>query len=227
MSEWYLKLVDGMLGRNRFVEEMNEVPVQTNLIFKPIITVSRDPGSGGAPIAKIVSQKLGFTFYNKKLVTEVAKSAKAREGIIQDIDEKQRSLMEDFIQNSLNPEYVSEQRYMKNLAKVILAINQHGKAVILGRGSNFMVPAAFALRVRVTAPYRVCVARAVQYEGVPYSRAREIINKVMAERAGFVKQYFSKDISNPKYYDLTLNTAYMTIEDAVHLVITAFKRKFP
>jgi len=217
-----------MMGKAHAVEAMTEVPqVVEGLEFKPIITISRDPGSGGAPIAEAIAKKLGFAYYGCELITAVAKSAKTSRDVIGDIDEKQRSLIEDFVHNSLNPEYISEIKYIKHLAKVILGLNVKGKAVVLGRGSNFMVPAAYALRVRITAPYRVCVARAVRYEGVPYSRAREIINKVAAERAAFVKQYYGKDITNPKYYDLTLNTAYMTIADAVGVIICAFKRKFP
>jgi cytidylate kinase len=226
MAEWHIKIIDNLLGKSRAVDELYEDVDYKGFEFKPIITISRDPGSGGKPIAEAVAKKLKFNFYDQELIKEVAKSAKARQEIIKEIDEKQRSLVEDFIHDTINPEYISEERYMKNLLKVIIYINQRGKAVILGRGSNFMVPAAFALRVRVTAPYRVCVARAVRYENVPYQKAREIINKVTDERAAFVKQYFGKNIRDSKYYDLTLNTAFMTIPDATQVVIEAFKHKF-
>jgi cytidylate kinase len=226
MSDWNLKLVDSLLGKTQVVDGLTMEPKFKGISFKPIITISRDPGSGGKPIASEVAKLLHFDFYNKALIREVAKSAKARQEIINEIDEKQRSLAEDFVHNAINPEYVTEERYMRNLAKVVLFLNQRGKAVILGRGSNFMVPSAFALRVRITAPYRVCVARAVRYEGVPYSRAREVINKISEERAGFVQQYFGKDITNPKYYDLTLNTAYMSINQAAKIIVESFKLKF-
>lgn len=228
MAEWSLRWVESILGKNHTVEQMSHVMAdKPRLLFKPIVTVSRDPGSGGHPIAQAIASQLHFGFYDEELIHEIAISVKAREEIIRDIDEKQRTLIDDFVHNSINPEYISERRYMTHLVKVVFSLAQNGKAVIVGRGSNFIVPSDSCFRVRITAPYRTCVARAVRYENVPYQRAREIINKVTDERAGFVKQYFGKDIANPKYYDMTLNTAYMSIEDAVSIIIQAFKRKFP
>lgn len=228
MAEWSLKWVENILGKAHVVDSIaSGGDTKLAFSFKPIITVSRDPGSGGHPIAKAVAKQLRFEFFDEELIHEIARSAKARDEIIRDIDEKQRTLIDDFVHNSLNPEYVSERRYLKHLVKVVLAMAQRGRTVIVGRGSNFIVPSDKCFRVRITAPYRICVARAVKYENVPYQRAREIINKVSSEREVFVKQYFGKDITNPKHYDMTLNTAYMTIESAAAIIVQAFKRKFP
>lgn len=224
---WYHKLVDRYFGNQAVVEHISQSPSLSEVSFTPFVTVSRDPGSGGKPIAQLVAKRLGFKFYNRKLIDEISKSANMRSGVMEDIDEKQRNQVEDLIHNILNPEYISERRYIKHLCKVVLSLAHKGKAVILGRGSNFITPNAFGLHVRITAPYRVCVSRAVQYEHVPYEKAREIIKEVMSERAGFVKQYFGKDIANSKYYDLTLNTTFMSMEDAANIIVTAFHRKFP
>lgn len=219
-------LVEKVFDRQEVFDRIHNETEEEFLKFHPFITVSRDPGSGGRPIAKIVSEKLNFTFYNQKLIDEIAKSAKARLDIMEDVDERQRTLMEDVVHNVLNPEYISERRYIKHLCKVVLKLAQNGGVVLLGRGTNFITPNSMGLHVRITAPYRVCVARAVKYEKMSYSKARQVIRKVAAERAGFVKQYFNKDIGNPKYYDLTINTTYLSLEDAADIIVAAFKRKF-
>ena len=41
--------------------------------MKSIITISREFGSGGRTIGKLVAEKLGYRFYDKELVKEVAK----------------------------------------------------------------------------------------------------------------------------------------------------------
>lgn len=227
MSALYLKLADKLISRDNLVDQVKKGLVEKSFTYKPFVTVSRDPGSGGKPIAKLLAKKLGFKFYDAQLIREIAKSAEARREILKDVDEKQRTMIEDLVHNVLNPEYISERRYITHLCKVVLRLAQEGNVVILGRGSNFITPNAYGLQVRITAPYRVCVARAVQYEGVQHSEAREIIKKVMAERAGFVKQYFGKDITNAKYYDITLNTTYMTLEDARDTILSCFRKKFP
>ena len=39
---------------------------------KKIITISREFGSGGRTIGRMVAEKLGFAFYDKELVDHVA-----------------------------------------------------------------------------------------------------------------------------------------------------------
>jgi cytidylate kinase len=45
-------------------------------------------------------------------------------------------------------------------------------------------------------------------------------------RKDFVKRYFNKNISNANYYDLVLNTEHLSLEQAVAIIIKAFKEKF-
>ena len=47
-----------------------------------VITISREYGSGGRLIAKQLSEKMGITFYDKQLITEVAKRTGFSENFI-------------------------------------------------------------------------------------------------------------------------------------------------
>ena len=194
--------------------------------FAPFITISRESGSGGKPIAEMVAKALKFELLDESLAEEVAKSAKKRKELIESVDEKSRGLVADVIQSVLNPEYISDMTYIRHVTRVILLKAHKGKVVILGRGANFMIPSGVGLRVRIQAPYNVRVKRAIKYEKIDLDRAREIIRKVDTERKEFVRQYFGKNISNANCYDLILNTEHMTMEDARDLVLMAFKRKF-
>lgn len=194
--------------------------------LSPIITVSRDPGSGGRPIAEKLAKKMGFTYYGQELVDEIAKSAKLRKALLSEVDEKGRSLMIDFVHTLFNPDYVSDVEYMRHLCKVILSVAYKGKAVILGRGANFVVPAASALRVRITASDRVRQRRAVKYEGYTAEEANKINRETEKDRREFVKQYFGENVSQPKHYDLVLNTDFYTIDQSVSVISAAFRQKF-
>ena len=194
--------------------------------FKPFITVSRESGSGGAPIAKMVAGSLGFELYDEKFVEAIAKSAKKRTELIKSVDEKARGLVTDVLQSVLNPEYISDMTYIRHAAKVVLTRAHKGKVVFLDRGANFMVPSESGLRVRIQAPYKTRVQRAIKYQHIDLESAKETIREYDTERKEFVRQYFGKNISNANYYDLILNTTHMTLEDAKDLIVLAFKRKF-
>lgn len=193
---------------------------------KPFITIAREPGSGGAPIAKAVAEKLGFVCVDEQVSEEIARSTKLRKGLIQAVDEKNRTKVEDVVQSLLNPDYVDDVKYVTELTKVVLTYAMHGKAVIVGRGGNFLTPFAKGLHVNITAPYELRVQRAMDFEGYSRKKAEEVIAKVEKERKEFVRQYFRKDPSKINSYDLTLNTAYFSVDQARDLIIDAFERKF-
>jgi cytidylate kinase len=193
----------------------------------PFITVERDPGSGGRPIAKLVAKRLHFEFYDDRLIEEIARSTKIKRQVLEQIDEKGRSAIQDVTQALLNPDYVSDVKYLRELIKVVLTLGYKGKAVILGRGGNFILPDGNGLRVRVTAPYKVRLQRAMYYETKTRSQAEETVHSLERDRKDFIRQYFNKDIDDPQYYDVVINTTFLSLEDATSIIVHAYKRKFP
>lgn len=221
------QLVDRFVTLFRVRESLSHPAQEIDRDFtQPFITIAREPGSGGAPIAQAVAQKLGFTCVDEQLIDEVARSTKQRKELIRAIDEKSRTYVEDIVQSLLNPDYVDDVKYLTELTKVILAYALKGKVVIVGRGSNFLTPFGKGLHVNITAPYDLRVQRAMDYEGFSRKMAESVIAKVEKERKDFVKQYFSKDSSKINSYDLTLNTSLFTLEHSRDLIIEAFGHKF-
>lgn len=194
--------------------------------IQPFITIGREPGSGGAPIAKAVAEKLGFTFVDEQIIDEIAKSTKKRSAIIKAIDERSRSQINEMVHSLLNQEYVDEVKYLEELVKVILTYALKGHVVILGRGANFITPFAKGLHVNITAPYEVRVQRAMDFEGLSKEKAREVIKQVEEQRNAFVKQYLRQDVRKRNSYDLTINTTYFRVNEARDVIVEAFYRKF-
>ena len=192
----------------------------------PFITIAREPGSGGHPIGQMVAERLNFRFVDEELIEEVAKSTKKRKEILQEIDEKGRSAIEDLVQGMINPEYVSDLTFFTELTKVVLSYAYRGNVVILGRGSNFMTPFAQGLHVRITAPYSVRIQRAIDYEGHSSRKAKQVVNKYQLDRKKFVEQYLQKNIEDADAYDLSINTTFFNPEQAADLIISAFNTKF-
>lgn len=200
--------------------------IPSGLFTTPFITVSRETGSGGAVVAQKVAQKLGFEFIHHQIIDEIAKSTKKRKQIIKSIDEKARTSIEDLIHSSFNKDYVSDYKYITELSKVILAYAYKGKVVILGHGANFITPDSKGLQVSIVAPLSVRRIRAVKYENLNASEAKEQIAKIEKDRIDFVRKYFKKNIKKSSYYDIVVNTSYISLDDATDLVVDAFYKKF-
>jgi cytidylate kinase len=208
-------------------DELENQIISHHLFPKPSITISRDPGSGGRPIARQVAKRLGFKFYDEELIVAIAKSAKRTKQIITDVDEKSRSGIQDLVHTLFNPEYISEATYLNHLINVVMSLAHQGNAVILGRGANFIVPKEKVLSVLITAPKNVRIERAAKFEKVTHKKAVKIVEKFSKERRDFVKQYFKKNYSDVNYYDLVINSEHLDLDRTSELIITAFRLKFP
>jgi len=190
------------------------------------ITLSRCSGSGGKLVAKKVAQKLGFKFYNKKVIRLIAKQSKKRKSLVESLDESSQDLVNNLLKSLIGEDYLSGRAYIKYLCQVILTLAKKGKVVILGRGGNFIIPKQTALRVKIAAPFETRVENTRRFEKMSAEKARDFALRVDKERKKFVSNYFYKDINNANYYDLVINTQYITVDKAADIVIKAFKKKF-
>jgi len=228
----YQSLINKMMTSFRLREKVTP-GVDFSSVFRetgfdsPYITISRDPGSGGRPIAKILEERLGWQYYNERLLDEMAKSTKIQKRVLQQVSEKGRTMLQDFAQALLNPDYVSDVKYMKELIRIILTLGYKGEVIILDHGANFILPEGHGLRVRITAPRHVRLQRAREYETKTELQARETIRAVEKDRHEFVQQYFEKDIDSDEHYDLVINTSFYSMEDVADIIEKALYRKFP
>ncbi len=226
-SVFLQKLIRKVFDTAQMKEKIYQRWYASSLPFsKPFITIARDPGSGGAPIGREVARRLGFEFYDQQIIDETAKTAKLRREVIQKLDEKGRTTVQDFVQGLLNPNYVSDVTFVKHMTNVIVTLAYNGNAVILGRGACILTPRDKGLHVRITAPLSVRIQRAIEHEKVSPQKAKEIVREVGKDRRDFVRQYFGADIRNSDNYDLVINTENFAVEESVDLILEAFNRKF-
>ena len=224
-----------MKGFNSLIEkQFKNYSIKESLLkvkdedFKPSIVVSRENGSGGQAISRQVAKTLGFKVYDKELIEMIAARAKIKKELIESLDEKIQDSVEEAVSGFLGLQALPEGAYIKSLTRVVLSIAYKGRAVILGRGANFIIPSIHTLRVRIVAPMRTRVQNAIKFEhpGLSPLKVRDKLLKVHLERKEFVRKYFNKDISSANYYDLVVNTEVLNIPQAAHIIVAAFRNKF-
>lgn len=193
----------------------------------PLITISREYGSGGSVVARKVAARLGkqWKIYHKELVDEIAKEARLEKKLIRAVDEKQVPPVEEIIGDLFGKRYMTLQNYHKHLIKILSVIGARGNAIIIGRGAHFIFPNALKIRVIADTEWRV--GTVMKYENVSRRRAEFIISKKDKEREDFNRSLFRSTIHNPYQFDLTIKTGRdLSIQDAVTMVLTIAKRRF-
>ncbi len=186
-----------------------------------IITVSREPGSGGRVVAKKLAEKLGFELYHQEVLHEIAKRADVSEKLLETLDEKGLNVLEDCISSLVYDRHLWPDEYLKHLMKVIGAIGKHGRAIIVGRGANFVIPPENRFRLRIVAPLPVRIANLTRTFDVTAEDAKRRIIRTESDRRAFIRKYFNADIADPINYDLVINTGALEIDKAVSAVSAA------
>jgi len=190
----------------------------------PVITVSREPGSGGRIVAEGVAKRLGLDLFNREIIQEMAQSAHISARLLETLDEKGLSVLEDWVSTLVNEKHLWPDQYLQHLMKVIGTIGKHGRAVIVGRGANFILPPEGIFRVRILAPLEMRVQNVARHFGVPVQEAKRRVLRTESDRRAFVRKYFHADIADPVNYDLMINTGALSIEAAENTVLGALEQ---
>ena len=217
-----------MRAKARSIEEIIEEQVQRWKITRTeekkkderisVITISREAGSGGNILAKQLSDQLEFDLFYQEFIHNMAESARLSVRLIETLDEKGASVLEEWISSIVDKRHLWPDRYLQHLMKIIGTIGKHGQAIIVGRGANFVLPPEKRLSVRVIAPLEMRLRNVSQKFSVSVDEARPRVLKTDSDRKAFIKKYFNDDIRHPLNYDLIINTGTLSIDDVVNSV---------
>ena len=187
----------------------------------PVITLCMEPGSGGLCLAQTIAQHFDFDIYNRDIVHRIAQSVKASDALIDGVEKGRFSGVSDFISSLVRDQYLHPDVYLEHLMKVVAAIAHHGRAVIVGRGANFILPPEHRFSIRVVAPLEQRVDNVAKFFKVSQEAAKKRIVVRESRRRAFVRQAFNTNITEPYHYDLILNTGRMGRETAVAAAVAA------
>lgn len=224
--QYYIdRLVNKAIERSQ-LQRVKKFKIKSD--WNPDIVISRDPGSGGTPIAKKLAKKLGWRFFNKSLMLELSKELGINPEELIHVDEHSRNWATDFVHSIFNPNYVSDLLYITHLKKILVHAADGGDMVILGRGANLILPPEKCLRIRITASLQTRVDNTYKYEKMASrTAAADRIQHVESHRNKFIRQYFGTNPHNPWSYDLVISTDHLTIDQAVDIILSAYIVKFP
>lgn len=193
----------------------------------PVIVISREKGSGGRPIAYLVTKLLGapWKIYHKDIIDEMAEETTLEKKVVEDVDEAKTPIMTQLLNNIFGKKYLTLNEYYKHLLHILAIIGNRGHAVIVGRGANFLFP--HALKVRIVSTMKTRIEWVMKYEKISYKEAVRRIEESDRKRVEFTKTLFQHDQQKAHHYDLVIRTGdELSVEDAADLIVYLAKKKF-
>jgi cytidylate kinase len=195
----------------RTEEKKEEEPIS-------VVTFSREHGSRGDILAERLAETLGYGLFHQEVLHNMAESARVSVQFVETLDEKAVSVLEEWISSLVDKRHLWPDQYLQHLMKIIGTIGKHGQAVIIGRGSNFILPPHQRLSIRVIAPMEQRIRNVTKNLGITTEEAKQQITKTESARKGFIKKYFNADITDIFNYDLIINTENLSIHDAINAI---------
>ena len=187
----------------------------------PSVTLSREPGSGGRVVAQKLAERLEFDVFYQEVLHEIANRAEVSKQMLATLDERGLSILEDWISSLVYDRHLWPDEYLKHLMNVIGTIGKHGRAIIVGRGANFILPPEQRFRVRVTAPQKLRIQNVARDFNISAEEAKRRIIKTESNRKAFIRKYFNADIADPNNYDLVINTSTLSIDSVTNIIAAA------
>jgi len=213
--------------RSRLAAEGGEAARRelVHLAEGPWLTVSRQLGSGGLEIARRVGERLGWQVYDKQILETIAEHRHLRSRVVQRLDERVIGWISEYVTHLLTPQSLPQAAFAKDLSEVLVALGRQGRAVIVGRGGNWLLDARYGLRVRFVAPVDRRVEAVGSESGLSREAAEREVREHDARTAAFVRQTFGRGIDDPLGYDLVVNTGATDVDAATAIVVEGLRRK--
>jgi len=188
-----------------------------------VITISREYGSGGRYVGRLVAEKMGIGFYDKKIVKQLSKELGFLEEYIENIEQKREDL--DSFNNgyyaglsNADVLYLKEAEIIKDLAK--------SSCVIVGRCADYVLKEKESvIKIFIYSRMEDKIKRATKYYGVSKKEASSVINKINKLRRKHYKFYTGDDWDDKSHYDLCINSDILGGEKTADLICDFIKEK--
>lgn len=199
---------------------------------KYIVTIARQFGSLGRPIAMKMSEKLGIEFYDRDIVEEAAKKLNLPVSKINEIEESARKntktnsfrrmmyplgTQTDDMQNKL---FEAQQNIIKFLA-------ERESCIIVGRCSDFILAdEPNIIRIYIYAPYEARIRNCIEDLHMDEEEARRMIKSVDEARDHYHMHYTGYLPNDQRFKEIMIDSSMFGTEGTADYLVAAVKKKF-
>lgn len=200
-----------------------------------IITINKEIGSGGRTIGCKLAERLGVKFYDKALVKELTKTFNLSIDELEKAKSKKRNWFDDFSATYTNryliDKPVNHTTYAptsENIFRVesnfLRDLAADESCVIAGRSGFFVFRnEPNTLKIMIQSTFEKRVKRIIEKQGVSEDEAKKIVSTIDKKREAYTKNFSGTSRYDTRNYDLVLNVANLTEDEAVDVIMSYIK----
>ncbi|MEF2782310.1 MAG: cytidylate kinase-like family protein [Clostridium sp.] len=188
-----------------------------------IITISREFGSGGRTIGKMVAEKLNIPCYDSELIQKIAQESGFTENYVKDTDESSLSKFMSTAFSSRTFGLTNEDYLWEIQQKVIIDLAQKESCVIVGRCADYVLrEKADCLKVFIHASTEFRANRIVSIYGERTESPEQRIKEKDKRRAAYHRFYTDMKWGYAKNYDVSLDSGRLGIDRCVDIIVSLY-----
>ncbi|MFI3227942.1 MAG: cytidylate kinase-like family protein [Clostridia bacterium] len=200
---------------------------------KYVITIARQFGSLGRPIAQKMSEKLGIEFYDRDIVDEASKKLNLPVSVIN--EEEETAVVSLGIKHAFGRMAYplgkgtteKQDKIFETQETVIKFLVERDSCIVVGRCADFILSEhPNAMHIYIYAPYEARVKNSVEELGLEIEEAKRMIYEVDQARDSYHMHYagFKPDDKNFKH--IMVDSDYLGVEGTAEYLVDIIKKKF-
>ncbi len=193
--------------------------------MKKLITISRQYGSGGRIIGKMLAEKLGVPFYDKEIIDMAVEASGYSREVIEGAEMKAKSGFAyslasalSFNEGSIGTLSVNDRLFLAQF-QVIKEIGDNQQGVIIGRCADYVLKDMPGVtNVFIYGEMGDSIRRATELYGEDAADVKNTINSIDKARANYYNYHTGYKWGDYKNYNLMINSSYITEDEAAELI---------
>ena len=202
---------------------------------KFVITVNRELGSGGRTIGRKLAERLNVKYYDKALIQGLTKEFGLSVEEIEKIKAQKKTWWNEFnnyykkrgsTTMPMEAETVlTTESMMATEKKILQELAAKESCVVAGR-SGFLVFREWPnhINIFIQAPMESRIERVMRKQGLSREEAIAAIKKVDKGRETYIQKYADTSRYDTRNYDLVINAAGLSEDDAVEVIMNYIER---
>ena len=201
---------------------------------KTIITISKEFGSGGRMIGKMLAERLKIPFYDKELIEIAAKESGIDKELFEDNDSRTSKGFHLFGAlgyslggplSAITELSLNDRLYLVQ-AHVVEQVANQGAGVIVGRCADYVLRERDdVINVFIHADEKDKVERAKTSYEVDLRDVEKSILKIDKRRANYYEYYTDRTWGKAENYDISLNSSTFGLEGCVDIIMELMKKE--
>lgn len=197
---------------------------------KWVVTIGREFGSLGRPIAARVAELLEVAYYDRDIVEEIAQRMDLPVRVISDEEERvenQFGILGKCLYPLGSGGSTLKQKIFSVQECVLNDFADKGNCILVGRCADYVMRHRENLmRIYIYAPLDKRVQNAMKLMNVSQDDARRVCLEVDRARSKYHRRYAGYDVMDPDHFDLMLNSDACGVEGTAQMLAEIIRLRF-